>query len=56
MAALAMTLGVAIVGGLVTGLLMRFLFKTVNREKYFDDEENWIGLDEEVMDGKVILS
>lgn len=41
--ALAMTLAVSIVGGLVTGFIMRFpIFEQVtDEEELFDDEPNW---------------
>lgn len=43
LAALALTLAVAIVGGLITGLVMRLpLFEQVKEEdELFDDEPNW---------------
>lgn len=43
LAALAMTLAVSIVGGLVTGLVMRLpIFEQVTDEdELFDDEPNW---------------
>lgn len=43
-AALAVTLAMAIVGGLVTGLVMRLpIFEQVHdEEELFDDEPNWV--------------
>lgn len=48
LAALAMTLTVSIVGGLVTGLVMRLpLFEQVHEEdELFDDEPNWLTPDD----------
>ncbi|CAF2751463.1 unnamed protein product [Rotaria sp. Silwood2] len=39
-AALGLTVGMAIVGGLITGIILRIpIF--AQKDKYFDDEENW---------------
>ena len=44
MAALAMTLGMAIVGGILTGFLMKLpIFEQIkDNEEMFDDESSWI--------------
>lgn len=40
--ALAITLGIAIVSGLMTGLMMRMsIFGSVSEEQKFDDEYHW---------------
>ena len=43
MAGVALTLGMAIVGGIITGLVMKlpFLEKFDEEEDMFDDGENW---------------
>lgn len=43
-AALFMTLGMAVIGGIVTGLILRLpVFEQVDKiELMFDDEESWL--------------
>ncbi len=41
-AALVLTLGMALVGGVLTGLFLRLpIFKKIEENKLFDDEKNW---------------
>ena len=44
MAALALSIAVAVLGGLLTGLIMRlpFVEQIENTEEMFDDETNWM--------------
>ncbi len=44
MAALALSIAMALLGGLITGLIMRlpFVEQIENTEEMFDDETNWV--------------
>ena len=43
MAAVAITLGMSIVGGILTGLLLRIpIFSRSKSEDFFDDNNNWL--------------
>lgn len=52
--ALVITLGIAIVSGLITGLIMRVLIcGSISEEQKFDDEAHW-ELEEESLQGSKI--